>query len=62
MQDKVQATKQATSKSKMLEVEKTQHFLTGHGIKWQFSAERAPWRGGFYERLIGLKRYWVRHH
>ena len=41
------------TKNKILEVEKTQHFFASHGIKWQFIAERAPWWGGFYERLIG---------
>ena len=28
-------------------------FLANRGVKWQFIAERAPWWGGFYERLVG---------
>ena len=26
------------------------------GIKWKFTTEYAPWKGGFYERLIGLTK------
>ena len=28
-------------------------FLTNRAVKWQFITERAPWWGGFYERLVG---------
>jgi len=31
-----------------------QDFLRNHHIEWQFIAPRAPWQGGFYERLIGI--------
>ena len=30
-----------------------QKFLFNNGIKWKFIVERAPWWGGFYERLVG---------
>ena len=40
--------------SEILEAEKTQtDTWASHGIRWQFIVERAPWWGGFYERLIG---------
>ena len=29
-------------------------YLSGNGIKWQFTMALAPWQGGFYERLVGL--------
>uniref|UniRef100_A0A7E4ZZU5 Integrase catalytic domain-containing protein n=1 Tax=Panagrellus redivivus TaxID=6233 RepID=A0A7E4ZZU5_PANRE len=31
-------------------------FSTNEGIQWIFITERAPWKGGFYERLIGLTK------
>ena len=34
----------------------TQKFLANNGIRWKFIAERAPWWGGFYERLIGMTK------
>ena len=27
--------------------------LENQGIKWKFITERAPWHGGFYERMVG---------
>ena len=29
-----------------------QEHLTGLGIKWKFSVERAPWWGGMFERMV----------
>ncbi|GBM79526.1 hypothetical protein AVEN_209499-1 [Araneus ventricosus] len=29
-----------------------QHFVADNGIHWKFIVERAPWWGGFYERLV----------
>ena len=37
----------------IVKADKTQRYLAGHWIRWQFIVERAPWWGGFYERLIG---------
>ena len=28
-------------------------YLSKNGIKWQFTTALAPWKGGFYERLVG---------
>ena len=30
--------------------------LSSRGVKWQFIPKRAPWYGGFWERLIGLTK------
>jgi hypothetical protein len=47
-----------TMKTQLLEANASQQFLADHNITWKFITERAPWWGGFYERLIGLvKRY-----
>lgn len=35
-------------------------FLAKNGISWSFITERAPWKGGFYERLIGLVKHHIR--
>lgn len=37
-----------------MEAADTQKFLSNNGITWQFIVERAPWWGGFYERMVGL--------
>ena len=34
--------------------------LTNKGIDWRFNLERAPWWGGFFERLIGLVKVSLR--
>ena len=33
--------------------EEVQRFLTSNQVTWNFIVERAPWWGGFWERLIG---------
>ena len=43
-------------KTRVIEAAESQRFLANHGIKWRFITERAPWWGGFYERLIGLAK------
>lgn len=42
--------------TQILEAEKTQNYLTKHGVTWQFIVERTSWRGGLYERLVGSVR------
>ncbi|RWR99183.1 uncharacterized protein B4U79_02665, partial [Dinothrombium tinctorium] len=37
---------------KCLNQEKAQSFLIDKGIKWKFIVERAPWWGGFWERMV----------
>ena len=47
-----------TFKSASKEVERicrakeVQDFLSGQGVTWQFIVEKAPWWGGFWERLV----------
>ena len=43
-------------KTQILKEAECQKFLANHVIKWQFITERAPWWGGFYERMIGLMK------
>jgi len=43
-----------TMKTKLLKTNTSHQFLANHSIIWKFITERAPWWGGFYERLIGL--------
>ena len=33
-----------------------QRYFEGHNMEWKFITKRAPWTGGFYERLIGLTK------
>ena len=32
------------------------NYLNTHRIKWQFNLSRAPWWGGFFERLVGIMK------
>ena len=41
-------------KTQVIEAAESQRFFANYRIKWKFITERAPWWGGFYERLIGL--------
>jgi len=36
------------------------NFCSDRGIKWKFITKRAPWHGGFWERLIGLTKTTLR--
>ena len=40
--------------------EEVKNSLTNKGIDWRFNLERAPWWGGFFERLIGLVKVSLR--
>ena len=33
-----------------------QTYISDHGIRWKYVIEYAPWKGGFYERLVGLTK------
>ena len=43
-----------TMKTQALGTNTSKQFLANHSISWKFITERAPWWGGFYERLVGL--------
>ncbi|GFW02565.1 integrase catalytic domain-containing protein [Trichonephila clavipes] len=54
--DKAKSFK-ATSKdliyfAKILKNSEFKDFISSRGITWKFIVERAPWWGGFYERLV----------
>ena len=35
-------------------------FYSNEGITWKYTTAMAPWRGGFYERLVGLVKQGLR--
>ena len=35
-------------------------FYSNEGITWKYTTAMAPWRGGFYERLVGLAKQGLR--
>ena len=44
--------KEITRCINMITKKKVQEYLTMNRVNWKFIAERAPWWGGFYERLM----------
>ena len=38
--------------SSIFELPEVQTFLLNHKVKWRFNLERAPWWGGFFERMV----------
>ena len=40
----------------MIKTEEFSEFLSKWNIKWKFNLPRVPWRGGHFERLIGLTK------
>lgn len=38
--------------TKVIDYQELQDFVSSQGITWKFFNERAPWWGGFYERLV----------
>ena len=47
---------------KLFESDALKEALTHHNVTWQFIPKRAPWYGGFWERLIGLTKQAVKKH
>jgi len=42
----------------MLNNPEAQQFLAALKVKWSFNLEKAPWKGGFFERMFqSMKRY-----
>ena len=52
------ATFEAASKtlSQLYHDDRVRKYFDMHNISWKFITKRAPWKGGFYERLIGLTK------
>ncbi|XP_068237045.1 uncharacterized protein [Palaemon carinicauda] len=40
----------------LYEKDEVQQFLRKTGIEWRFQTPHAPWKGGFFERLIGVTK------
>ncbi|XP_068212453.1 uncharacterized protein [Palaemon carinicauda] len=40
----------------LYEEDEVQQFLRKTGIEWRFQTPRAPWKGGYFERLIGVTK------
>ena len=58
MSDNVK-TFQASAKEliKISQSKEINHYLTNHRITWNFIVEKAPWWGGYWERMVqGVKR------
>lgn len=45
---------------RLYEDSEVSRFMSEHRIAWKFIAPRAPWQGGFYERLIGIVKNCLR--
>ena len=51
--DNAKTFKNANKKTgKMLKDVEVQGYITQRNIVWKFILERAPWFGGFYERMV----------
>ena len=46
--------------SKLIEEDRIQEELTSINCIWKFIAPRAPWQGGFYERMVGIVKSCLR--
>ena len=40
----------------MSEKENLQGYLTSKRTEWSFNVAKAPWQGGFFERMIGIAK------
>ena len=38
----------------------TQKFVSFRNLRWSFSLKRVPWYGGFWERLVGQLKRWLK--
>ena len=50
--DNATTFKSASKEIEIIWSKEVQSFLASRGITWQFIVERAPWWGGFWERLV----------
>ncbi|XP_049523124.1 uncharacterized protein LOC119452753 [Dermacentor silvarum] len=54
------AARELASMHQLLRKEEVSQYCSTHGITWKFIAERAPWWGGFWERLVRIVKMCLR--
>ena len=46
--------------SNLIKSDNVLNFFSSTGIVWRFTTAMAPWKGGFYKRLVGLVKQSLR--
>ena len=61
MSDNAKTFKSAAQEVKrIVRAKEIQQYLINKGVIWDFIIERAPWQGGFWERMVGITKRCLR--
>ena len=41
---------------RIVRAKEIQQYLINKGVTWEFIIEKAPWQGGFWERMVGITK------